>query len=58
MMVLSPDRMPPPLTFCMATAAPAGDESRPQDTNLVGTPHCMSPEVLSCKPYGYKTDVW
>lgn len=36
----------------------SGEESRPQDTNLVGTPHYMSPELLSCKAYGFKTDVW
>lgn len=35
-----------------------GDERKPQDTNLVGTPHYMSPELLSCKSYGFKTDVW
>lgn len=42
--------------FCLL--CPAGDESKPQDTNLVGTPHYMSPELLSCKGYGFKTDVW
>ncbi|WIA34396.1 hypothetical protein OEZ86_012732 [Tetradesmus obliquus] len=36
----------------------AGDGSKPEDTNLVGTPHYMSPELLSCKDYGFKTDVW
>lgn len=36
----------------------AGDGSRPEDNNLVGTPHYMSPELLSCKDYGFKTDVW
>lgn len=24
----------------------------------MGTPHYMSPELLSCKDYGFKTDVW
>jgi serine/threonine protein kinase len=38
--------------------SPAGDESRPQDTNMVGTPHFMSPELLSYRNYGFKTDVW
>jgi serine/threonine protein kinase len=41
-----------------AAAAALGDEHKPQDTNLVGTPHYMSPELLSCKAYGFKTDVW
>eukprot|EP00775_Hariotina_reticulata_P008920 gene8920-9097_t len=36
----------------------AGQGSRPKDSNLVGTPHYMSPELLSCKAYGFKTDVW
>jgi serine/threonine protein kinase len=46
------------LGLVAAAAAAAGDEHKPQDTNLVGTPHYMSPELLSCKAYGFKTDVW
>lgn len=44
--------------MCRPAWLPAGEESKPQDTNLVGTPHYMSPELLSCKAYGFKTDVW
>jgi serine/threonine protein kinase len=45
-----------PATHCAGGAA--GEGSKPEDTNLVGTPHYMSPELLSCKDYGFKTDVW
>jgi serine/threonine protein kinase len=45
-----------PATHCAGAAA--GEGSKPEDTNLVGTPHYMSPELLSCKDYGFKTDVW
>lgn len=35
-----------------------GDEERPEDHALVGTPHFMSPELLSRLGYTFKTDIW
>lgn len=29
-----------------------------EDTNLVGTPHYMSPELLSQRGYSFKSDTW
>ncbi|XP_063682735.1 serine/threonine-protein kinase PAK 6-like isoform X2 [Bolinopsis microptera] len=31
---------------------------KPTCTGLIGTPHWMSPEIVSRKPYGRMTDIW
>jgi serine/threonine protein kinase len=36
----------------------AGDSSKREDTNMVGTPQYMSPELLSQQHYSFQTDVW
>eukprot|EP00955_Chlamydomonas_euryale_P110442 366000-Chlamydomonas_euryale.AAC.24 len=43
--------------FGLATLRETGISSS-HDQSIVGTPHFMSPEVLSRKKYDYKTDVW
>lgn len=41
--------------FGLATFREGGEED---DQSLVGTPHYMSPELLSKRPYGFKSDIW
>ena len=41
--------------FGLATVREGGDD---EDHSLVGTPHFMSPELLSKKPYSFKSDLW
>jgi serine/threonine protein kinase len=43
--------------FGLATYRGADGEQH-EDTNLVGTPHYMSPELLSQRGYGFKSDTW
>ncbi|KAG1666677.1 hypothetical protein FOA52_013589 [Chlamydomonas sp. UWO 241] len=43
--------------FGLATHSEGGSCGS-HDQSIVGTPHFMSPEVLSRKRYDYKTDVW
>jgi serine/threonine protein kinase len=47
-----------PVSLCASLHTDAGDGSQPADGALVGTPCFMSPELLGCKGYGFKTDVW
>eukprot|EP00873_Tetraselmis_striata_P009555 jgi/Tetstr1/429819/TSEL_019686.t1 len=41
--------------FGLATFRDGGDED---DQSIVGTPHYMSPELLSKKNYSFKADIW
>lgn len=43
--------------FGLATFRETGDDAR-HDQALVGTPHFMSPELLSQEGYSFKSDVW
>jgi serine/threonine protein kinase len=43
--------------FGLATYHDTGTEDK-EDQSLVGTPHYMSPELLSQKGYSFTTDIW
>ncbi|GBF87695.1 hypothetical protein Rsub_00406 [Raphidocelis subcapitata] len=43
--------------FGLATYRGA-EGAQTEDANLVGTPHYMSPELLSSRGYGFKSDTW
>lgn len=43
--------------FGLATYRGTGDSGR-EDTNLVGTPQYLSPELLSQRGYCFQSDVW
>ena len=41
--------------FGLATFREGGSDD---DQSVVGTPHYMSPELLSKKAYSFKSDIW
>jgi NIMA (never in mitosis gene a)-related kinase len=43
--------------FGLATFRGTAEEQQ-QDTSVVGTPHFMSPEIVSMREYGFKSDIW
>lgn len=48
---------PAPGDFGLATYRGTGDSER-EDTNLVGTPQYLSPELLSQRGYCFQSDLW
>lgn len=43
--------------FGLATLREPGDEAK-HDQSVVGTPHYLSPELVSGKHYSFETDIW
>lgn len=43
--------------FGLATLREPGDEAK-HDQSVVGTPHYLSPELVSGKRYSFETDIW